>query len=155
HLGGRWVVGTGEGTTLRDPVTGEALVRVSSGGLDLRAGFRFAREHGGAALRALPFGERAERLSRIVKLLQSRRDGYFEIATANSGTVKSDSAVDIDGAIYPLAQFAKWGAALGDARALLDGPPVPLSRDGVFQSQHLLLPTQGLALFINAFNFPA
>jgi 3,4-dehydroadipyl-CoA semialdehyde dehydrogenase len=155
HLGGRWVAGTGEGSTLRDPVTGEPLVRVSSAGLDLHAGFRFAREHGGAALRALPSGERAERLSRIVKLLQSRRDDYFEMATANSGTVKSDSAVDIDGAIYTLAQFAKWGAALGDARALLDGPPVALSRDGVFQSQHLLLPTQGLALFINAFNFPA
>jgi 3,4-dehydroadipyl-CoA semialdehyde dehydrogenase len=155
HLGGRWVAGTGEGSTLRDPVTGTALVRVSSAGLDLRDGFRFARERGGAALRALSYGDRAELLSRIVKLLQSRRDGYFEISTANSGTVKSDSAVDIDGAIYTLGQYAKWGAALGDARALLDGAAAPLSKDGRFQSRHLLLPTQGVALFINAFNFPA
>jgi 3,4-dehydroadipyl-CoA semialdehyde dehydrogenase len=155
HWAGEWIAGEDEGQLLRDPVTGEGLVRVSNAGLDLPAGFRFAREQGGAALRAFTFGERAELLGRIVKVLQAHRDDYYAIATANSGTVKSDSAVDIDGAIYTLGQYAKWGAVLGPARALLDGPRVPLSRDALFQSQHLLQPTRGVALLINAFNFPA
>lgn len=155
HLGGAWIAGRGEGSLLRDPVTGEALVRVSSEGLDLPAGFAHAREHGGPALRALGYAQRAERLGATAMLLQSHRDVYFAIATANSGTVKNDSAVDIDGAIYTLGQYAKWGAALGDAKALLDGPRVALAKDAAFASQHVLQPTPGVALFINAFNFPA
>ena len=155
HVAGRWIAGHGEGTTLRDPVLGTALVRVSSAGLDLAEAFDFARTTGGAALRAMSYGQRAERLAGIVKVLQANRDAYFEIATANSGTTKNDSAVDIDGAIYTLGQYARWGAALGGAQALLDGGAVKMSKDGVFQSQHVLVPTQGVALFINAFNFPA
>ncbi|MCX8004539.1 MAG: 3,4-dehydroadipyl-CoA semialdehyde dehydrogenase, partial [Burkholderiaceae bacterium] len=87
--------------------------------------------------------------------LQRHRDAYFEIATANAGTTKSDSAIDIDGAIYTLGQYAKWGAALGDAHALAEGSRARLGKDGAFQSQHLLVPTAGAALLINAFNFPA
>ncbi len=155
HVAGRWVAGEGPGTPLFDPVTGAGLVRVSSTGLDLPAAFAFAREQGGAALRALSYAQRAEKLAATAKLLQANRDAYYEIATANSGTVRNDSAVDIDGAIYTLSQYAKWGAALGEARALLDGPRVSLAKDGVFASQHVLVPTRGLALFINAFNFPA
>lgn len=155
HVAGAWVVGQGAGTALLDPVTGAELVRVSSAGLDLPAAFDFARRQGGAALRAMSYSQRAAALAATSKLLQSQRDAYFEIATANSGTVKNDSAVDIDGAIYTLSQYAKWGAALGDARALLDGARLPLAKDGVFASQHVLTPTRGLALFINAFNFPA
>ncbi len=155
HLGGQWRPGTGAGTALFDPVLGHELVRVDATGLDLPAGFAFAREQGGAALRALTYRQRADMLGAIVKLLQANRDAYFEIATANSGTVKNDSAVDIDGAIYTLGIYAKLGAALGEQRFLLDGEPAALAKDGAFQSQHLQLPVRGLALFINAFNFPA
>ena len=155
HLGGRWTAGTGSGTALFDPVLGDELVRVDATGLDLPAGFAFAREQGGAALRALSYRQRAEMLGAIVKLLQANRDAYYDIATANSGTVKNDSAVDIDGAIYTLGTYAKLGAGLGDARFLLDGEAALLAKDGAFQSQHVQLPVRGLALFINAFNFPA
>ena len=155
YVAGEWVAGREPGTALSDPVTGEALVRVSSAGLDLAQAFAFARERGGGALRAMSYGERAERLGAIAKLLQSRRDDYHAIATANSGTTRNDSAVDIDGAIYTVGQYARWGAALGDARALLDGAAASLAKDGAFQSQHVLVPTRGVALFINAFNFPA
>ncbi|MDE2093809.1 MAG: 3,4-dehydroadipyl-CoA semialdehyde dehydrogenase, partial [Burkholderiales bacterium] len=157
-MGGRWVAGTGAGTPLFDPVLGTELVRVDATGLDLRAGFAYAREQGGAALRAMSYRERAGLLAAAVKLLQSRRDDYYAIALANSGTVKTDSAVDIDGAIYTLSTYAKLGESLGDRAFLLDGEPARLAsgptREPVFQSQHVLVPTRGLALFINAFNFP-
>ena len=154
-VAGRWQAGTGAGTPLFDPVTGDELVRVDATGLNLPAAFAFARDTGGAALRALSYGQRAELLARIGAVLQANRDAYYALSLANSGTVKNDTAVDVDGAMYTLAQFAKWGSALGDRRALLDGEAVKLSKEPFFQSQHVQVPTRGLALFINAFNFPA
>ena len=96
-----------------------------------------------------------ELLAAIVQVLQKHRDSYYEIATANSGTVRNDSAVDIDGAIYTLTTFAKLAAQLPDGDFLPDGDATGLAKDGSFQSRHLLMPVAGLALFINAFNFPA
>ena len=155
HLGGRWHTGTGAGTPLFDPVLGTELVRVDRTGLDLAEGFRAARETGGAALRALSYRERAGLLAAIGQVLQARRDDYYAIATANCGTTANDSAIDIDGGLFTLGQYARWGDKLGDARALLDGGRARLGKDEAFQSQHLLTPTRGLALFINAFNFPS
>jgi 3,4-dehydroadipyl-CoA semialdehyde dehydrogenase len=155
YVGGRWVEGTGTGATLADPVTGASLVRVSSEGVDLTRAFAYARETGGAALRGQTYGQRAAMLAEIVKVLQANRDAYLEISIANSGTTRTDAAMDVDGAIYTLGQYARWGAALGDARALTDGGRVKLGRDGAFQAQHVLVPTRGAALLINAFNFPA
>lgn len=155
YAAGRWQAGTGNGTPLFDPVLGNELVRVDATGLDLAEAFTFARQQGGAALRALTYRERAALLAAIVKVLLANRDAYYEIATANAGTVKNDSGVDIDGAIFTLGQYAKWGDALGDARALRDGDAARLGKDPTFQSQHLSVPTQGVALFINAFNFPS
>jgi len=154
-IAGQWQAGSGAGTPLFDPVLGTELVRVDATGLDLPAAFAFARDTGGAALRALTYRERAGLLGAIVKVLQANRDAYYEIATANAGTVKNDSAVDIDGAIFTLSQYAKWGDALGDVRALKDGDAVKLGKEPVFLSQHLQVPTRGVALFINAFNFPS
>lgn len=155
YVAGQWVAGNGEGGTLSDPVTGAALVRVSSQGLDLPRAFDFAREQGGAALRALTYAERAARLVDIVRLLQAKRDDYYAIATANSGTTRNDSAVDIDGGIFTLSYYAKLGATLGDVHALRDGPATSLSKDRSFSVQHVLTPTRGVALFVNAFNFPS
>jgi len=155
HLGGQWHHGSGTGAELTDPVLGQALVRVDATGLDLRAGFAYAREQGGAALRALSYRERAALLAAAVKVLQANRDAYYDIATANSGTVKNDSAVDIDGGIFTLGTYAKLGESLGDRHYLLDGEAARLGKDPLFQSQHILVPTRGVALFINAFNFPA
>ena len=154
-LAGRWQDGTGHGATLLDPVLGTPLVRVSSAGLDLAEGFAFAREQGGGALRALTYQQRAALLGEIVKVLQANRDAYYEIATANCGTTTKDSAVDIDGGIFTLGYFAKQGEALGDAKLLLDGERIRMAKDPVFQTQHIMSPTRGVALFINAFNFPS
>ncbi|MEO7955024.1 MAG: 3,4-dehydroadipyl-CoA semialdehyde dehydrogenase, partial [Polaromonas sp.] len=155
YLGGLWQAGTGVGTALIDPVLGTELVRIDATGLDLGAGFDFAREQGGAALRALTYRERAAMLGAALKVLQANRDAYYDIATANCGTVKNDSAVDIDGGIFTLGTYAKLGDGLGERRFMLDGVMARLGKDPLFQSQHVLTPTRGVALFINAFNFPA
>ena len=155
YAAGRWQTGHGPGTVLKDPVLGHDLVRVDATGLDLPQAFKFAREQGGSALRALTYRQRAGLLGAMVKVLQAHRDTYYGIATANSGTVKNDSAVDIDGAIFTLGQYAKWGDALGDVRALRDGDTAKLGKEPTFLSQHLQVPLRGVALCINAFNFPA
>jgi 3,4-dehydroadipyl-CoA semialdehyde dehydrogenase len=155
YVAGQWVAGNGSGTTLVDPITNEELARVSSGGLDLDAAFTFAREIGGSALRAKTYAERAEMLGRVSKALQAKKDDYYALSLANSGTTKNDTAVDIEGALFTLGYYARLGATLGGVRALPDGDAVSLSKDESFRSQHVLTPTRGVALFINAFNFPA
>jgi 3,4-dehydroadipyl-CoA semialdehyde dehydrogenase len=154
-VAGKWIAGRGDGTPLVDPVTGEALVRVSSDGLNLPEAFSYARAQGGAALRELGYAARAAQLAEVAKVLQANRDDYYAIALTNSGTTKNDSAVDIDGGIFTLSYYAKLGATLGDVRTLRDGAAASLSKDKTFTAQHVLTPTRGVALFINAFNFPS
>jgi 3,4-dehydroadipyl-CoA semialdehyde dehydrogenase len=154
-VAGEWVAGTGPGVALIDPVLGDELARASSSGVDLAKGFGFARAAGGNALRALTYGERASGLARCVGVLKANRERYFQIAQANSGTTKTDSATDIDGAIFTLNYYARAGAALGQSKTLLDGPAVDLAKDGGFKTRHVLVPVRGVALCINAFNFPA
>jgi 3,4-dehydroadipyl-CoA semialdehyde dehydrogenase len=155
YLGGQWVAGSGKSTALFDPVLGIELVRVDSAGLNLPEGFRFAREQGGKALKALNYRERGELLAAVVQVLQRHRDTYYEIALANSGTVKNDSAVDIDGAIYTVSTYAKLAASLPAAQFLRDGDTTALAKGDAYQSMHVQTPVAGLALFINAFNFPS
>lgn len=155
YIGGRWVNGSQRGAPLHDPVTGEELARVDATGIDLPGGFAYARTNGRAGLRALTYKQRGQVLGAIAKLLQERRDTYFEIALANSGTVALDSAIDIDGAIYTLSTYSKLAQSLDDQPFLVDGEVTPLSKGATFQSRHVLKPVAGLALLINAFNFPA
>ena len=155
YVSGQWQSGQGAGTALYDPVLGTELVRVDASGLDLAAAFAFARHHGSAALRALTYAQRAAMLGAAAKVLQANRDAYYDISTANSGTVKNDTAVDVDGGIYTLGTYAKLGEGLGEVHVMHDGEPARLAKDPLFQSQHVLTPTRGVALFINAFNFPS
>ena len=155
HLAGAWQT-TGAATTiLRDPVTGAELVACGGSAAGLAEGFGYARTVGRAGLQALTYGERAALLGAALKVLQANRDAYYDIALANSGTTRNDSAVDIEGGCFTLGYYAKLGASLGDTRTLLDGAATSLAKDNSFQSQHLLAPVRGLALFINAFNFPS
>jgi len=155
YVAGQWIAGSGPGAVLTDPITGEALASVSSDGLDLDAAFRFARDTGGAHLRSQSYAARASMLAEIAKVLQANRETYYAIATANSGTTRNDSSVDIDGGIYTLSWYAKHGAALGETFAWRDGADTPLSKDQAFRVRHLWTPTRGVALLINAFNFPS
>lgn len=154
YLSGSWQPPSGDVQTLVDPVTGQQLAQAGGRADGLEAGFEFARTQGAAALQGLTYGQRAAMLGEIVKVLQANRDSYHDISLANSGTTQADSTVDVEGASFTAGYYAKIGAALGDARTLLDGAPAMLAKDQSFQSQHILTPVRGLALFINAFNFP-
>ncbi len=154
-IAGRWEWGRGDGTPLVDPVTGTVIATAASEGTDLAAGLAYARDTGGAALRALTYAQRANLLGAIADTLSKHRDAYFDIARHNSGSPKSDAAIDIDGSIYTLKTYARAAKALGDARRLAEGSPHALSKDGAFQARHYLVSRTGAAVLINAFNFPA
>ncbi len=155
YLGGQWQSGAAAVHTLTDPVTGETLAAAGGAAAGLAEGFAFARTEGAKALQALTYGQRAAMLSEALKVLQAKRDDYYAISLANSGTTRADSGIDVDGGLFTLGYYAKLGTALGDARALTDGAAAVMSKDQLFQSQHLMVPARGLALFINAFNFPS
>lgn len=155
YLAGRWQSGSGQSTVLVNPATGQALVSASAEGLDLDEAFGYAREVGGPGLRKMPFGQRAELLGKIADVIAGQRDRWFQIARENSGNTKADAAIDVDGSIGTLKYFAKTGAKLANGTILSDGPPTRLARDANFQGIHIGVPVHGLALHINAFNFPA
>ncbi len=155
YIGGRWIAGTGDGTTLVNPTTGEGLGWCSSSGADLRSALDYSRTIGGRGLRALSYSMRADRLGKIADLLAGDRERWLEIARKNSGNTKADASIDVDGAIGTLKYFARLASKLGEATLLTDGPATRLARDPNFQAIHIGVPLQGVAVHINAFNFPA
>jgi 3,4-dehydroadipyl-CoA semialdehyde dehydrogenase len=155
YVGGRWVAGTGAPQTLLNPTTEEPLAQASSEGVDLQAALHYARSSGGPALRALSFAERGAALKAIADAMQSEREALLELAIANGGNTRSDAKFDVDGAIATLLAYAETGASLGTARFLLDGEGIQLGRSARFHGQHIAVPRHGVAVHINAFNFPA
>ncbi len=155
YLGGQWSRGQGVETELIDPTNGQVLATASAKGLDLKSALAYARDTGGPALLALSYAERAKLLGAIADVLVANRARYEEIAVANSGNTKIDAAIDIDGGIGTLKYYARLGAGLGDAKTLLDDKPVRLAKAENFQAIHLLSPRHGVAVHINAFNFPS
>jgi 3,4-dehydroadipyl-CoA semialdehyde dehydrogenase len=155
YLGGRWVRGEGVETTLVDPTSGEKLATVSARGLDLAGALDFARSRGQAGLRGLSYAARAKLVGAVADVLAANRARYEAIAVANSGNTKGDAAVDIDGGIGTLKYYARLGTSLGDGHMLLDEKPVRLAKAENYQAIHLLLPRRGVAVHINAFNFPS
>ncbi len=155
YVGGKWVEGSDAGAALVDPVTGAELARASTAGIDTGAALAYARDTGGPALRALTYAERAGLLKAVADVLTARRDDYFAIAQANSGNTKTDAAIDIDGGIGTVKFFARLGEGLGAARMLKDGRLDRLARDEAFQAAHLAVPLRGVAIHVNAFNFPS
>jgi 3,4-dehydroadipyl-CoA semialdehyde dehydrogenase len=155
YLGDRWVEGSGALQTLVNPATEDPLAQVSSDGLDLAAALDHARGKGGPALRALSFAERGALLKEMAKAIQAHRDELLDLAVANGGNTRSDAKFDVDGAIFTLQTYAELGEKLGAARLLIDGEGVQLGRSPRFHGQHVCVPRHGVAVHINAFNFPA
>jgi 3,4-dehydroadipyl-CoA semialdehyde dehydrogenase len=155
YLGDRWVDGSGAPQTLVNPATEEPLAHVSSEGLDLASALDHARRKGGPALRALSFAERGALLKEMAKAIQAHRDELLDLAVANGGNTRSDAKFDVDGAIFTLQSYAELGEALGSAKFLVDGEGVQLGRSPRFHGQHVCVPRHGVAVHINAFNFPA
>ncbi|MCA8975228.1 MAG: 3,4-dehydroadipyl-CoA semialdehyde dehydrogenase [Planctomycetes bacterium] len=151
---GQWTVGTGDPKTLHDPATEEVLGDVRPGGIDFEAVLAHARDRGGPALRAMDFAQRAEILKGLAAVLHDHRDELIEVSGRNGGNTRGDAKFDLDGASGTLAWYAKLGSELGGGH-LLDGDGIQLGRTPRFYGQHLLVPRPGVAVHINAFNFPA
>src|SRR5262249_5001799 len=94
-------------------------------------------------------------LGKIADVLVAHRDRWYEIARINSGNTKVDAGIDVEGAIGTIKYFAKLGAGLGKAKFLTDAAPSRLTRDPNFQAAHIGVPLKGVAVHINAYNFPA
>jgi 3,4-dehydroadipyl-CoA semialdehyde dehydrogenase len=160
HLVGAWHKGDPSGNaTLINPATGAALAACSTKGLDLQAALAYAREVGGPALRALTFAERGALLKRMQNALQEHREALIEASIQNNGATRGDAKFDVDGAIGTLAYYAKLGeklgAAHGDKRFFVEGPGEQLTRSPRFSGYHIWTTRTGVAVHINAFNFPA
>ena len=155
YLAGQWKAGSGAAQTLFNPATEEPLAAACSDGLDLPAALAYARDVGGPALRALTFAERGALLKAVAELMQEHRTELLELGIANGGNTRSDAKFDVDGAIATLLAYAESGAALGAQRFLVDGEGIQLGRSPRFHGQHIAVPRRGVAVHVNAFNFPA
>src|SRR2546425_202615 len=154
-VGGRWVEGREPFATLVNPATEEPLARTSSAGIDFGAAVEFGRSQGGPALRELTFAQRGALLGSWSKALHAKRDELIALSMENGGNTRGDAKFDIDGAIATLAHYAELGGQLGSLRALRDGDAVQLGRTARYAGLHLWVARDGVAVHINAFNFPA
>jgi oxepin-CoA hydrolase/3-oxo-5,6-dehydrosuberyl-CoA semialdehyde dehydrogenase len=141
-------------TEVRDASTGEIVARVSTEGLDLRTALDHARTVGQASLGALTFHQRAVLLKQLAQALTERKAELYELS-AKAGATRQDSWVDVDGGIGVLFTYSSKGRReLPNARVYLDGPAETLSKDGSFLGRHIYSRLPGVAVQINAFNFP-
>jgi oxepin-CoA hydrolase/3-oxo-5,6-dehydrosuberyl-CoA semialdehyde dehydrogenase len=155
YLAGEWIAGTGKPSILVNPTTEEPVAQASTEGLDLGKAVAFARSEGGPALRALTFAQRGELLRELSRVIHAHRAALLDLAILNAGNTRSDAKFDVDGASGTLAVYADLGKELGDQRFLLDGEGMQLGRSPRFFGQHVSVPRHGVAVHVNAFNFPA
>jgi 3,4-dehydroadipyl-CoA semialdehyde dehydrogenase len=151
----RWQAGTAEGRPFVDPTRGSEIGRVDSTGIDLAAALAFARRDGGAALGAMSFAQRAALLGAVADVLAAHRADYAEIARRNSGNTARDAAIDIDGSIGTLKYYGRLGKTLGDASLIVEDGTDQLAKADTFKARHIWTRRPGVAVCINAFNFPA
>jgi oxepin-CoA hydrolase / 3-oxo-5,6-dehydrosuberyl-CoA semialdehyde dehydrogenase len=153
YVGGRWFAPE-SGRPVYDAATGDLVVEVSSEGIDFGAALAYGRSVGGPALRAMTFHQRAELAKAAGQLLRDHRDELYQLSYRTGATL-ADSKFDIDGGIGVLLGYAsKAKRELPNDRVLVEGPPEQLGKQGQFLGQHLLTPRHGVAVQINAFNFP-
>ncbi|GAC1594514.1 MAG: phenylacetic acid degradation bifunctional protein PaaZ [Hymenobacter sp.] len=150
---GHWVAGTGQEKELYDAVTGDVIAVASSAGLDFGAMLAYARAKGNRALRRLTFHERGRMLKALALHLTSKKEQFYELSY-RSGATRADSWIDIEGGIGNLFANASLRRKFPDQPFFVEGEPVGLSKGGTFMAQHLLVPKEGVAIHINAFNFP-
>src|SRR6516164_485380 len=153
-VAGRWQAGSGPGVALRDATTGELIANATADGLDTELMLRHAREVGGPNLRRLTFHERAGLIKALARFLGEHKDEFYALSYA-TGATKGDSWIDIDGGISTLFVYASRGRReFPNERFYVDGPTEMLSKGGSFVGRHLCVPLEGVAVHINAFNFP-
>ena len=154
YIAGTWFCAQDEGTPVLDAVTGEQITRVSAVGLDYAAMVDHARTVGGPAIQRLTFHERAAALKALAKHLGQFKDDFYALSF-RTGATRGDSMVDVDGGIGTMFSYASKGVReLPNATVVADGPMERLSRGGTFVGQHVFTSRPGVAVQINAFNFP-
>ena len=150
---GRWVAGS-ELAPIPSAVTGEVVAETGSKGLDFAAMAKHARTRGGPALRAMTFHDRARMLKALATAVMERKEELYELSF-NTGATRADGWIDIEGGAGTLFSYSSMGRReLPNDTILTDGPPLALSKKGTFIGQHVFTPLHGVALHINAFNFP-
>lgn len=152
YVQGSWVEGKGEGRPVYDAVTGDVYTTVSTEGLDIPSILQYGREQGDA-LRKMTFIERGNMLKKLAFHLMKKRKDFYEVSY-HSGTTRADAWFDIDGGIGNLFANASLRKELPNQPFDIEGYPIDLSRGGKFMGHHILVPKEGVAVHINAFNFP-
>lgn len=150
---GRWVTGDGEGQPLFNAVTGEQIATASTKGIDFKDILQYARTSGNPALRKMSFHERGLMLKNLALHLRDHLDKFYQISY-ETGATKADSWVDIEGGIGNLFSYASLRRKFPDEPYCLDGEHHVLGKANTFMGHHLLVPKEGVAVHINAFNFP-
>jgi oxepin-CoA hydrolase/3-oxo-5,6-dehydrosuberyl-CoA semialdehyde dehydrogenase len=153
-VAGAWYTAPDAGTAVADAVTGEIVARVSSTGLDTRAMVDHARQTGGPALRQLTFHQRAAALKTLATYLDANKAAYHELSLS-TGATRRDGTGDIDGGIGTVFAYASRARReLPDGLLIADGEVEPIGKGGTFSGQHVYTSLRGVALQVNAFNFP-
>jgi oxepin-CoA hydrolase/3-oxo-5,6-dehydrosuberyl-CoA semialdehyde dehydrogenase len=150
---GQWVSGEGSEMNVYNALTGDKIGEVSSAGLDFNEILHYGRSTGGQKLRKMTFQERGRMLKALALYLMERKDSYYAISHL-TGATKVDSWIDIEGGIGNLFANASLRRQFPDLPYYVDGQAAPLSKGGSFIGHHIMVPKQGVAVHINAFNFP-
>ena len=153
YILGNWVEGEGNEITFQHAINGETIGKCSSKGLDYEHILRYGREKGSTALRKMTFQQRGEMLKSLALYLHKRKDQFYHLSTA-TGATKIDSWIDIEGGIGNLFANASLRRQFPDLPYHVDGQAAPLSKNGTFIGHHIMVPRRGVAIHINAFNFP-
>ena len=158
YLQGAWwtprPAGASDAAVVCDASTGAEICRVITEGIDLAAAVAYAREVGQASLGAVTFHQRALLLKQFAQALAARKEELYALS-ARAGATARDAAVDVDGGIGVLFTYSSKGRReLPNAQVVLDGPVETLSKDGSFLGRHVFTRLPGVAVQINAFNFP-
>lgn len=150
---GKWIEGSGDGQVLYDASTGTPVATASSNGLDFGEMLDFGRKVGNKNLRKMTFQERGRMLKALALYLMDRKEKYYEVSY-KTGATRVDSWIDIEGGIGNLFANASLRRKFPDLPYYTEGDPVGLSKGGTFMGHHILVPKEGVAVHINAFNFP-
>ncbi len=153
YILGKWTPPNGEGLPQYNAVTGDVVATCSSEGIDFSAVMDYGRRVGGPTLRKMTFQERGRMLKALALYLNDLKDKYYKLSYW-TGATKADSWIDIDGGIGTLFAYASLRRKFPDSPFYVDGEMAKLSKEGTFVGQHIMVPKQGIAIHINAFNFP-
>ncbi len=152
YICGQWEEGDGTGSPLYNAYTNEIIAYSTTKGLDMQAALSYGRSMG-AQLRKMTFVERGLMLKKLALYLHARKDKYYPISF-QTGATKADSWVDIEGGIGNLFANASLRRQFSDLPYIVEGEDINLSKTGDFHGRHILVPKRGIAIHINAFNFP-